>query len=209
MLPLFSGSAGYVNHGQEIFGNAAAAWFGLEQNTAGAGSTKTTLLHRVLADGSGGHDFPLNGPSTTAQFNDSSVGCAPNHDDTDSALAVAFDGGVYKLYHLVGTAQTEITPPGSAPACFDLWGSTIVAGLFDHTIVKSTDGGASWATVYTASDNIFGGIRFSQTDPNRIIAASGYSGTFWLSKDGGATWTEGTISPWDSGANNVSSFLVF
>jgi hypothetical protein len=209
MLPLFSGSAGYVNHGQEIFGNAAAAWFGLDQETAGAGSTKTTLLHRVLADGSGGHDFALNGPSTTAQFNDSFTGCAPNHDDTDSAVAVAFDGGVYKLYHLVGTAQTEITPPGSTLRCADIWGSAMVAGLADNTIVKSTDGGASWATVYTASDNILGGIRFSQTDPNRIIAASGYSGKFWLTKDGGSSWTEGTISPWDSGSNNVSSFLVF
>lgn len=56
-------------------------------------------------------------------------------------------------------------------------------------VVRSTTGGAPWATVLSVPGEETSAVQFAPSDDNHAYAASA-SGRVWHSIDGGATWTE-------------------
>lgn len=56
-------------------------------------------------------------------------------------------------------------------------------------VVRSTTGGAPWATVLSIPGVEISAVQFAPSDDNHAYAASA-SGRVWHSTDGGATWTE-------------------
>src|SRR5215467_9921904 len=70
--------------------------------------------------------------------------------------------------------------------------STMVAVGYGGTILRTTDGGATWTPQFSGTTNILYGVSF--VDANTGTAVGG-NGTILRTTDGGATWTVQRSAP--------------
>lgn len=80
-------------------------------------------------------------------------------------------------------------------------GSNLVATSYDGAIVRSADGGATWAMASTPADMRFSAVAFATAT---VGVAVGESGAIARSTDGGATW-----SPVASGSTGLFGSIAF
>lgn len=121
----------------------------------------------------------------------SSVAVSPK--DSSTILAVSQDAGLLLSRDAGRTWAALKTPARASAAAFDPADPRIVyAGFGDAGIGKSTDGGATWTV---ASSGLVKGLTFrelavSPTDSRDVyaIGVAGWSGSFYVSHDGGKTW---------------------
>src|SRR5262249_16714511 len=73
--------------------------------------------------------------------------------------------------------------------------STMVAVGYGGTILRTTDGGASWTPQFSGTTNILHGVSFVDANTGTAV---GESGSIVRTTDGGATWT-----PQFSGTTNI------
>jgi photosystem II stability/assembly factor-like uncharacterized protein len=79
----------------------------------------------------------------------------------------------------------------------------------DRGVLRSTDGGKTWAVVHS---EVVGAVAASVADPERVLASGEQ---VWLSTDGGETWAvvfepdgEAGAVAWSPGAPDVAYVLV-
>ena len=108
--------------------------------------------------------------------------------DFDHALAVGNDGSVLRTADGGKTwrasSVTDETLTGVA------FGDPQHAVAVGSTILRSTDGGATWSVVGPAKlPGLLQSVAFAPKDPQQRVIAVGTAGTILLSPDGGETWT--------------------
>jgi hypothetical protein len=122
----------------------------------------------------------------------------------------------------------NITPPGGAGAsmsCIAIDPSsplTIYAGINWKSLWKTTDGGKTWAVLGTGADeNIYdrstsylddaSTMAVDPSDPSHLYLSKGVDGSdigFWISHDGGQTWTMPAGFPATGASSDVTAMAV-
>ena len=134
-------------------------------------------------------------------------------DDLDVYALAAAPGAIYAgtnsgVFYAHGGPWTHATGFGGVPKVLSLAidpsapETTVYAGI-DGGVMKSTDGGATWAKtgkMGTSHGPEVHSIAIDRTSPSTVLAAGyGFDSGIWRSTDGGATWTSastGLVSEW-------------
>ena len=127
-----------------------------------------------------------------------------------NGIARSIDGGVtwhpwdagWPPHQRVSSIAIDPTNPDTLYACSTngdaLQPAPSVNGAAGGTVMKSTDGGATWFEITTGleSDQTFLAVLLDHFDPSTVYLATQNDGVF-VSRDGGATWTSWNQGLWN------------